>query len=476
MANYLPKEKRVSFTRLKIAATVLMTSSLLSAQVYADAETEALRAQLRAAQQAIAAMEKRLNQLEAKPVANVTQVNEEVVVVDNVAYQKKPKADPNKVFKVYGFAQVDAIQDFDRVNPDWESTLRASKIPTAQGQYGSNGQSIFSVKQSRLGVLSLLPVNGKTLKTNFEFDLYGTGDDAGQTTMRVRQAYGEWGEFLGGQTNSLFMDDNIFPNVIDYWGPSGMVYLRNPQLRWTPMAGENTFAVALENPGNDISGPDNSDQRFNGTGYDNIQDDEKLPDLTARYLMKRDWGHVQVAGIARRLGYDCANDDPATPCSNPSDNKPSGNQAGYGLDLTSSLKLTDTDTVLLSAVGGKGIAQYMNDGGNDIAFSGSNVNNVNVEAIPLWGLMGYLQHSWSPEYVSSIGYGTTRVSNEDLQPADAFTRGDYASVNLLYTPAKNLMFGSELLHGFRKDNDGETGYDTRIQFSAKYIFDSTDYQ
>jgi hypothetical protein len=131
---------------------------------------------------------------------------------------------------------------------------------------------------------------------------------------------------------------------------------------------------------------------------------------------------------------------------------------------------------LLSAVGGKGIANYMNDGGNDIAFSGSNVNNVDVEAIPLWGLMGYLQHTWSPEYVSSIGYGTTRVSNEDLQPGDAFNRGDYASVNLLYTPAKNLMFGSELLHGFRKDNDGETGYDTRVQFSAKYIFDSTDYQ
>ena len=39
-----------------------------------------------------------------------------------------------------------------------------------------------------------------------------------------------------GQTNSVFMDVDIFPNVIDYWGPTGMVFLRKPQFRWTPIA------------------------------------------------------------------------------------------------------------------------------------------------------------------------------------------------------------------------------------------------
>lgn len=466
------------FRKLKIAALIFATSVATMPTVHAAASTEVqnLKAQLRAAQQAIAAMEQRLNQLEAKPAApTVTQIDEETVVVENVAYQKKPKPDPNKSFEVYGFAQVDAIQDFDRVDPNWESTMRASKIPTTQGQYGSDGQSIFSVKQSRLGVNSILPVNGKPLKTKFEFDLFGTGDDAGQTTIRVRHAYGEWGEMLGGQTNSVFMDGDVFPNVIDYWGPAGMVFLRNPQLRWTPISGENTFAIALENPSNDVVDPD--DERFNGTGYNNLQSDEKLPDLTAHYRMDRDWGHVQIAGIARRLGYDCPNgsDITTSPCSNPKDNKPSGNTAGYGLDLTSTLKLGDADKMYLSAVGGRGIANYMNDGGNDLAFSG-NENHANADALPLWGLMAYLEHSWSPQWTSSIGYGTTRVSNEDLQPDTSFNRGDYASMNLLYTPAKNLMFGGELLHGYRQDNGGETGYDTRIQFSAKYLFSSKDFQ
>jgi hypothetical protein len=36
-------------------------------------------------------------------------------------------------FEVYGFAQLDYIQDFNRVDPQWDSTLRPSKIPTTEG-------------------------------------------------------------------------------------------------------------------------------------------------------------------------------------------------------------------------------------------------------------------------------------------------------------------------------------------------------
>lgn len=58
----------------------------------------------------------------------------------------------NHHLELYGFAQVDAIQDFDRVDPSWDATLRPSKIPTDEGTFGDDGQSIFSARQSRLGV------------------------------------------------------------------------------------------------------------------------------------------------------------------------------------------------------------------------------------------------------------------------------------------------------------------------------------
>jgi hypothetical protein len=147
---------------------------------------------------------------------------------------------------------LDIIRDFNRVDPDWEAALRPSKIPTTPGTSGGNGHSIVSVRQSRFGVHGETPTKHGVIAATFEFDLFGVGDDAGQTTFRLRHAYGQWKQFLAGQTWSLLMDMDVFPNIIDYWGPTGMVLLRNPQLRWTPIAGETIVAVGIESPTSDI--------------------------------------------------------------------------------------------------------------------------------------------------------------------------------------------------------------------------------
>ena len=115
--------------------------------------------------------------------------------------------------ELYGYAQLDAIQDFNRVDPDWESTLRPSRIPTDEGAYGGDGQSIFSIRQSRLGVLANGTLAGKPYEARFEFDLFGTGSDVGQTTFKIRHAYGSWGPLLAGQTWTLFMDADIVASL-----------------------------------------------------------------------------------------------------------------------------------------------------------------------------------------------------------------------------------------------------------------------
>ena len=363
-------------------------------------------------------------------------------------------------FEVYGFAQLDYIQDFGRVNPDWEATLRPSRIPTTSGFYGSDGTAIFSVRQSRLGVQSSMPVEGKDLTIKFEFDMFGVGDDAGQTTMRLRHAYGEWGNVLAGQTNSLFMDGDIFPNVVDYWGPAGMVFLRNPQIRWTPVRGESQLAVAIEKPGTDVD-----------TGVFgridpnlNVQSHQEIPDITAQFRLQNDSGHLQVAGILRQLAYETAN----TP-----GNEPDGDELGWGINFTSSLKLGD-DKLMAGLVYGEGIASYMNDGGTDLA--PNNAGNNPAEAVPLTGALVYYDHYWTEQWSSSVGYSYTEVDNQRLQTGDAFESGEYASINLLHTPAKPLLMGVEMLWGKRTDNDGNTGTDTRIQLTLKYSFSSLDFQ
>ena len=95
-----------------------------------------------------------------------------------------------------------------------------------------------------------MPTSLGELKTIFEFELFGTGVDAGQTTFRLRHAWGELGQIGAGQTWSPFMDPDVFPNSIEYWGPNGMVFFRNVQFRWTPwQKGDSNFMIALERPG-----------------------------------------------------------------------------------------------------------------------------------------------------------------------------------------------------------------------------------
>lgn len=378
-------------------------------------------------------------------------------------------------FEIYGFAQVDYIQDFKRVDPAWDATLRPSKIPTTDGIFGDDGQGIISVRQTRFGVRATQPIGGRDLFVRFEFDMFGVGGDAGQTTFRLRHAYGEWGPILAGQTNSLFMDGDSFPNTIDYWGPNGMVFLRNPQIRYTYKTGANQFAIAIEQPSNDID-PGNV-RLLDSDIADSLQGDEELPDLTAQWRYTGDWGHVQAAGILRRVGFETA----GTPNNEPSDSK-----VGWGINLTSNIKVFEKDVIHLGAVYGEGIASYMNDGGTDLApeadpavappIAGLPPPGLRGDVVPLLGLMAYYDHYWNDQFSSSIGYSRVQVDNTNFQEPTAFKAAQYASVNLLYTPSDKILMGGEFLWGTREDKDGEEGEDYRLQLTFKYNFSSNDFR
>lgn len=376
--------------------------------------------------------------------------------------------------EIYGFAQLDYIQDFNRVNPNWDATLRPSKIPTLTDAFGSNGQSVLSVRQSRFGAQASYDIAGLPLFVKFEFDLFGVGADEGQTTFRLRHAYGSWGPLLAGQTNSLFMDGDIFPNTIDYWGPIGMVFLRNPQIRYTYKTGPHELAIAIEKPSNDID-PGNIrliDQELASA----IQGDEKIPDLTAHWRYEGGWGHVQVAGVLRQVGFDTA----GTP-----DNRPKGHKTGWGIDLTGNIKTWRKDVFHAGVVYGEGIASYMNDGGTDLGPKGSvpipvtlplPPGSLSPDVLPLLGLSFYYDHYWTDSLSTSIGWSQNKVDNTSFQASDAYRNGQYASINLLYQPDKHLLMGAEYLWGEREDKSGAKGEDNRIQLTFKYSFSSNDFR
>ncbi len=366
-------------------------------------------------------------------------------------------------FEIYGFAQLDAIEDFNRVDPNWMDTLRPSKIAPTDGAYGSDGQASISVKQSRLGVQSSLPVGGEDLYTKFEFDFFGVGADEGKTSPRLRHAYGQWGHWLAGQTNSLFMDGDIFPNVLDYWGPIGMAFYRNPQIRWAPVRGESQYlAVALERPGDDIDA--GQLRTIDPDVVNNARKDEKYPDLTAQWKTYGGWGHLQIAGLLRQIGFE----------SNTANHEPSDRKTGWGVDLTGSVNLP-SGKLMAGVLTGEGIASYMNDGGTDMGPEGT-LTNLSAKVVPLTAFLLYYDHNWNEKWTSTLGFSQSQVDNTSLQNNDAFKRGQYASINLISKVEKNFLVGGEFLWGSRMSKDETTTHDQRVQFTMKYTFSSLDFK
>ena len=166
------------------------------------------------------------------------------------APQPAPQAPTKPTFEIYGFAMLDIGHDFKQIHPDWYDTLRLTKLPKVANEFGEDNNTFMGVRQSRLGFRSSTPTALGELKTIFEFELFGTGVDSGQTTFRLRHAWGELGRLGAGQYWSPFTDPDVFPNSLEYWGPTGLPWYRNVQLRYTAIQTDNSnLMLALARPG-----------------------------------------------------------------------------------------------------------------------------------------------------------------------------------------------------------------------------------
>ena len=307
------------------------------------------------------------------------------------------------------------------------------------------------------------------LFTQFEWELFGTGVDAGQTTLRLRHAYGQLGQFGVGQYWSPFMDIDVFPNSLEYWGPNGMVFFRNIQVRWMPIMGDTRLTFALERPGASADQGDYSGH----VELSGVSSRFPVPDFSAEYRSGHDWGYVELAGIVRYIKWDDLNVNQYNL---------SGDAIGWGLNLTSNLNISKNDVIRLAIVYGQAIENYMNDAPVDIGIKVDSTNTsmpVEGVALPMFSGVAFLDHTWSEKFSTAIGYSFLNIDNSNGQSYDAFKMGQYALANLLYYPVPNAMMGVELQWGSR-ENFGEptevmddylkTSDIFKVQFSFKYNF------
>lgn len=387
-------------------------------------------------------------------------------LLGGVATQGAAQSDSSEKakFEVYGFVQGDFIFDFKQNDPAWFDVVRPTKLPASPDQFGRDGHFYASVRQTRFGVRTFIPTGVGQLKTTFEFDLFGVGASAGQTTLRPRIFYGELGHFGAGQYYSPFMDIDVFPNTLEYWGPNGMLFFRNIQVRWMPIQGDTRLTFALEQPGATGDGG----VFANRVELTNVQGRFPAPDFSMEYRQATPWGYVEIAGMLRYLKLD--DNDPAPPDLNRS-------FFGGGGSLSSNVKFGKSDVLKLQVVYGAGIQNYFNDAPVDVA---PEINTANAaspvfaKAVPILGLVAFLDHTWNDHFTSSIGYSRVNIYNTNGQTPSDFHIGQYGAANLLYLPIKDVVVGGEFLWGRRENfTDGFAVNDFRFQFSARYAFSKT---
>ena len=364
-------------------------------------------------------------------------------------------------FEVYGFAMLDMGYDFKTSHPDWFDVIRTTKLPSFKGEFAPDGKFYAGVRQTRFGVKSSTPTAWGDLKTQFEFELFGTSVDAGQTTFRLRHAYGELGQFGAGQYWSPFMDIDVFPNSLEYWGPAGMVFFRNVQVRWMPIKGQSFVTIALERPGATGDAGVYSD-RIELAG---VKPKLEYPDLSWEARLGRKWGYVEVAGIFRQLKWRDTNNDQFDL---------GGSDLGWGINFSSNLKFGKSTTGRFQLVYGEGIQNYMNDAPVDVGVRnnpGDPRRPIKGEALPITGLVAFVDHNWNPRLSTAIGYSMQDIQNSPQQAANSYNQGHYALTNLLWSPIQNFMVGAEFQFGRRLNfRDGFNVNDYRMQFSFKYNF------
>jgi len=313
---------------------------------------------------------------------------------------------------------------------------------------GADGQTKFSARNSRLWFKAITPSPLGDVAAYIEIDFFSSDAAANETvtngyTPRLRHGYGEWREWLGGQTYSTLINLSAYPEINDDGAPLGVLLVRQVMVRWTAERQNNDIMLALESPESTIRSV---------SGDRLTPDDDRMPDLVARYTQRQAWGHWSLGGILREIRIDQDGlDDTAV---------------GGGLSASGLVRIGERDDVRFTLSGGNALGRYLSgaffddarikaSGDLDLSFSGG-------------GYLAY-RHWWARQWRSNVVLGGSW-----MEPDGAFDSenewGYSLHANLLWSPMLTTSLGIEWIHGERQLVSGRDGSLDRLQFTAIHKF------
>tara|TARA_R110002050_G_scaffold286088_1_gene436075 strand:- start:19710 stop:20894 length:1185 start_codon:yes stop_codon:yes gene_type:complete len=361
---------------------------------------------------------------------------------------------PKKEFYTTAWVKFSAFYDMRGI-PN-VSAMHLPSIPTERENIQDDPQYHADMNQTRLIFATRFQTKSLgEIMSYIETDFYG-GDGGGG--LRLRHAYLRVKNFKIGQTWSGFTDEEAWPNITDFDGPSTGAWVRSTQLTYFIRPNKNSdISIGMEVPTIDYGRYLLIDTLVTPTN-------QTLPDFVSHYELRWPTGHFQIAGVARAIEY-----------------KNAGNSQyvfGGGFSASGSQILFGRDKFIYQAAYGYGISRYL------VSFGGGGWDAVpnthgDLKLVPIYGgYIGY-QYYWGKKnydkrennhFSSTVVYGYVQLDNPLSVPASTLLTGSYASANLYWHVVGPLNIAVEGIYGFRTDEFESAGDNLRIQGVVEYNF------
>jgi hypothetical protein len=338
-------------------------------------------------------------------------------------------------FKPGGRIKLDIIRDYDVITSEDSFDPRTIVLGDPEG-----GNSQLHARETRVTLDMRGPVEGRELRMYVETDFYGSS-----AVLRLRQAYGSYGGLMAGQAWSTFVDENNFPNTIDFESPIAFPSIRQAQVRWTSkLSGAASWSVALEDNKSSITSPTNRPGKA----------EYPMPDVVTNLRFTGGRGHVFVSGFLGKGRFR-------------PDEGPVDNVTLWGSLLSGRLKTVGKDYAYAQFTFGEGVGRYRG------AVTAVPDANGTLQPVGITALTAGYDHYWTPRVSTNAVYSRGSVNDEPYY-LDTFNRRlDYGAVNLIYWFLPDRAWaGVEYLYGRREIVGGDTGTANRVQFAVRFNFPS----
>ena len=353
--------------------------------------------------------------------------------------------DGREAIRIYGSLRLLTIWDNKKNFHAYD--LTQPTIPTGQDDY-HYPNSIWTANMSRLGIDALVGSNKLSdMLIRMEFDWKGDNEK-----FRIRHAFLRTESWLIGKSWSSFNNVAYLVQAIDGRFAGGAIGTRPMQLRYYNQFKNWKYQVSLEYSVPKVIQPNNI----------STEGAFLWPNLATNLSYEKDFFNFMVAGVIRSNRVQYTNNGNG-----------SENHLAYGGALAAKLNINNNNRVKFSAGGGVGIGGLLGDFAFvpiDLAYNSNTQEFENVNVFT--GYIG-MEHDWSSQFTSSLGYGVTSAEEKAFFNNEFYKYGSKIIANLFYRPVaklKHLVVAAEVEYAERRNIQTPSNNTTRTSFLIYYDF------